>query len=156
MSLWLKRSIQILSSVILLIILIFIGLAIYVNANKKKLQASITKELNKNLNGNLTIDNIEPTFLQGFPNVSVSLKKVEIKDSLWNVHHHSLLTASKFDIAVNTMALLRGTIEIKKVTINDAEIYLFTDSNGYSNTSIFKKKPQKDSVNRIKVQHPPK
>ncbi|MBB5637735.1 hypothetical protein HDE68_003660 [Pedobacter cryoconitis] len=154
MSLWLKRSIQILSSVILLIILIFIGLAIYVNANKKKLQASITKELNKNLNGNLTIDNIEPTFLQGFPNVSVSLKKVEIKDSLWNVHHHSLLTASKFDIAVNTMALLRGTIEIKKVTINDAEIYLFTDSNGYSNTSIFKKKPQKDSVNKDKSSAP--
>ncbi|MGY0036808.1 AsmA family protein [Pedobacter sp. NJ-S-72] len=143
MPLWLKRSIQIFSSLILLIIVIFIGLAIYVSANKKELQSSITKELNKNLNGNLTIDHIEPTFLKGFPNISVSLNKVEIKDSLWNVHHHSLLTAEDLDISVNTMALLRGTIEIKKVTINDASIYLFTDSNGYSNTSVFKKRPEK-------------
>lgn len=144
MPLWLKRSIQIFSALIVLIIVIFIGLALYVGANKKELQASITKELNKNLNGNLTIATIEPTFLKGFPNVSVSLKKVEIKDSLWNVHHHSLLTAGDLDISVNTMALLKGTIEIKKVTINDASIYLYTDSNGYSNTSVFKKKPKKE------------
>jgi len=150
MPLWLKRLIQILSSLILLIIVIFIGLAIYVNVNKKKLQSSITKELNKNLNGSLTIDNIEPTFLKGFPNVSVSLKKVEIKDSLWNAHHHSLLTAGDLDIAVNTMALLKGTIEIRQVTINDASIYLFTDSNGYSNTSVFKKKPEKEPETKDK------
>lgn len=145
MPLWLKRAIQIFSALIVLVIVIFIGLALYVGANKKKLQASITKELNKNLNGNLTIATIEPTFLKGFPNVSVSLKKVEIKDSLWNVHHHSVLTAADIDISVNTMALLKGTIEIKKVTINDASIYLYTDSNGYSNTSVFKKKPEKES-----------
>lgn len=124
--------------------MIFIGLAVYVSVNKKKLQSSITKELNKNLNGSLTINNIEPTFLKGFPNVSVSLKKVEIKDSLWSIHHHSLLTAEDLDISVNTMALLKGTIEIKKITINDASIYLFTDSNGYSNTSVFKKRSEKE------------
>ncbi|KIO77640.1 AsmA family protein [Pedobacter lusitanus] len=146
MPLWLKRSVQILASLILLIIVIFIGLAIYVGAHKKELQASITKQLNKNLNGSLTVGSLEPTFLKSFPNVSVALKKVEIKDSLWNVHHHSLLTATGFDIAVNTMALLKGTIEIRKVTINDAEVYLYTDSNGYSNTSVFKKKPEKAPV----------
>ncbi|RAJ27229.1 AsmA family protein [Pedobacter cryoconitis] len=144
MPLWLKRSLQLFSSLILLLIVIFIGLGIYVSANKKELQVAITKELNKNLNGNLTIANIEPTFLKGFPNVSVSLKKVEIKDSLWNIHHHSLLTAGDLDISVNTMALLKGTIEIKKITINDASIYLYTDSNGYSNTSVFKEKPKKE------------
>lgn len=144
MPLWLKRSIQIFSALIVLVIVIFIGLAMYVSGNKKELQMAITKELNKNLNGNLTIATIEPTFLKGFPNVSVSLKKVEIKDSLWNIHHHSLLTAGDLDISVNTMALLKGTIEIRKVTINDASIYLYTDSSGYSNTSVFKKKPEKE------------
>ncbi len=137
---WLKRSIQIFASLMLLIIVIFIGLAIYVNTHKKELLISITKELNRNLNGSLTIGGMEPTFLKGFPGVSVSLKKVEIKDSLWSVHHHSLLTATNFGITVNTLALLRGTIEIKKIAIKDAEIYLFTDSTGYSNTSVFKKK----------------
>lgn len=142
MPLWLKRSLQIFSALIVLIMLIFIGLAIYVNLHKKTLLASITKELNKNMSGSLTVGSMEPTFLKGFPGVSVSLKKVEIRDSLWQVHRHSLLTANNFNIAVNAMALLRGTIEIKKITINDASVYLYTDSNGYSNTSVFKKKPK--------------
>jgi len=140
MPLWLKRTIQIFSTLILLVIVIFIGLAVYVNVNKKALLVSINKELNKNINGSVTVGAMEPTFLQGFPGVSVSLKNVEIRDSLWKVHHHSLLTAKNFDIAVNAMALLRGTIEIRRISINDAEVYLYTDSSGYSNTSVFKKK----------------
>jgi hypothetical protein len=140
MSIWLKRLLQVLGSLIVLVIIVFIGLAIYVNIHKKELLVSITKELNRNLNGNLTVGSMEPTFLKGFPGVSVSLRKVEIKDSLWKIHHHSLLTARDFDIAVNAMALLKGTIEIRRISITDAQIYLYTDSNGYSNTSIFKKK----------------
>ena len=140
MPLWLKRSLQIFGSLIILIVIVFIGLAVYVNAHKKELLLSITAELNKNINGSLTVGSMEPTFLKGFPGVSVSLKKVEIRDSLWKVHHHSLLAAKDFDISVNAMALLKGTIEIRRISINDAAVYLYTDSNGYSNTSIFKKK----------------
>lgn len=141
---WVKRSLQILSALIILVIIAFIGIAIYVNANKKELLVSITKELNKNLNGNMTVEMMEPTFLKGFPGVSVSLRNVEIRDSLWNVHHHSLLKAKYFDISVNALALLKGTIEIRKITISDAAVYLFTDSSGYSNTSVFRKNPNKE------------
>ena len=145
---WLKRSLQIFSALLLLVIVIFIGLAIYVNIHKKELLVSITKELNKTMNGSLTVGSMEPTFLKGFPGVSVTLKKVEIRDSLWQVHHHSLLTANNFNISVNAMALLRGTIEIKKITINDASVYLYTDSNGYSNTSVFRKNEKAKPVSK--------
>jgi len=140
MPLWLKRTIQVFAALIILVIIVFIGLAFYVNVNKKELLVSINKELNRNINGSVTVGAMEPTFLKGFPGVSVSLKNVEIRDSLWKVHHHSLLTAKDFDISVNAMALLRGTIEIRKISINNAEAYLYTDSTGYSNTSVFKKK----------------
>jgi hypothetical protein len=140
MPLWLKRSLQVFTALVILIVIVFIGLAIYVNVNKKELLVSINKELNRNINGSVTVGAMEPTFLSGFPGVSVSLKNVEIRDSLWKLHHHSLLTAKDFDISVNAMALLRGTIEIRKISINDAEAYLYTDSTGYSNTSVFKKK----------------
>ncbi|MCX2480806.1 AsmA family protein [Pedobacter sp. MC2016-15] len=142
MPFWLKRTFQVLAALIVLIIIVFIGLAMYVNVNKKELLISINKELNRNINGTVTVGAMEPTFLRGFPGVSVSLKNVEIRDSLWKVHHHSLLTAKDFDISVNAMALLRGTIEIRKIAINNAEAYLYTDSTGYSNTSVFKKKAQ--------------
>ena len=151
---WLKLSLKILSGLIILILLAFVAVALYVNANKKELLVSITKELNKNLNGTMTVRVMEPTFLKGFPGVSVSLRDVEMRDSLWNVHHHSLLKAKSFDISVNTMALLRGTIEIRRVTISDAEVYLFTDSNGYSNTSIFRKKPAKEKESKEEISSP--
>ena len=151
MPLWLKRALQIFGSLIILIIIVFIGLATYVNANKKQLLVSITTELNKNINGSLTVCSMEPTFLKGFPGVSVSLKNVAVRDSLWSKHHHSLLEAKDFDISVNAMALLKGTIEIRRISINDAAVYLFTDSNGYSNTSIFKKKPAQPRSNEDKA-----
>jgi hypothetical protein len=154
MPLWLKRSLQVFSGLIALVIVVFIGLAIYVNVNKKELLVSINKELNRNINGSLTIGGMEPTFLKGFPGVSVSLKNVEVKDSLWKVHHHALLSAKDLDISVNAMALLRGTIEIRRMTINDAAVYLYTDSNGYSNTSIFKKKPKAEQPSNEEAASP--
>lgn len=140
---WSKIMLKILGGLVALVLIIFTAIGLYVNANKKTLLETITKQLNKNLNGTLTIGNMEPTFFKGFPGVSISLKNVVMKDSLWKTHQHTLLEAKDFDVSVNTMALLTGTIEIKKIGISNAKIYLFTDSNGYSNTAIFRKKDKK-------------
>lgn len=140
---WSKITLKILGGLVALVLIIFTAIGLYVNANKKTLLETITKQLNKNLNGTLTIGNMEPTFFKGFPGVSISLKNVVMKDSLWKTHQHTLLEAKDFDVSVNTMALLTGTIEIKKIGISNAKIYLFTDSNGYSNTTIFRKKDKK-------------
>nr|WP_068887095.1 AsmA family protein [Pedobacter panaciterrae] len=153
---WSKITLKVLGILVGLVFLIFSALAFYVNSNKKSLLETITQKLNKNLNGTLTIESMEPTFLRGFPGVSISLKNVVMKDSLWQNHQHTLLNAKDFEVSVNTLALLKGTIEIKKIGINDAQIYLFTDSNGYSNTAIFRKKdktnkPKDDSQSSTEV-----
>lgn len=140
---WSKIALKTFAIIIGVVLIAYIGIALYVNANKKSLLLSISKELNKNLNGTMTIGSMDPTFLKGFPGVSVSLKNVVLKDSLWNVHRKTLLDAKDFEVSVNTLALLTGTIEIKKIVISNASVYLFTDSNGYSNTSLFKKKDKK-------------
>lgn len=140
---WSKIALKIFAGLVALVLIVFTALGLYVNANKKTLLETITKQLNKNLNGSLTIGNMEPTFFKGFPGVSISLKNVVMKDSLWKQHQHTLLDAKDFDVSVNTMALLTGTIEIKKIGISNATIYLYTDSNGYSNTAIFRKKDKK-------------
>jgi hypothetical protein len=137
---WSKITLKILGVLVGLVLIVYVAAAIYVSVNKKTLLFSITKELNKNLNGSMTIESMDPTFLAGFPGVSIKLKNVLLKDRLWNKHRHTLLAARDFEVAVNAVALLTGTIEIKKIGIDNASVYLFTDSNGYSNTSIFKKK----------------
>lgn len=137
---WSKITLKVLGVLVGLIVMLFVAVAWYVNANKKKLLASVTAQLNKNLNGSIYIADMDPTFLRGFPGVSMALKNVVLKDSLWQRHRHTLLEAKDLDVTVNALALFRGTVEIKKIGIDNASIYLYTDSLGYSNTSIFKKK----------------
>lgn len=143
---WSKIALKTLGVIFILVLIGYISIAVYVNYHKKELLATITKELNKNLNGSLVIGSMEPSFLQGFPGVSLTLKNVVMKDKEWAKHRHTLLDAKLFDISVNAFGLLRGTIQINKITISDASIYLFTDSNGYANTSIFRKKKKSDTA----------
>ncbi|MBE9600919.1 AsmA family protein [Pedobacter sp. MC2016-24] len=140
---WSKITLKIFAGLVALILVIYVAIAVYVNANKKSLLDKLNVQLNKNLNGSMVIGGMDPTFLKGFPGVSLELKNIVIKDSLWATHHHTLLEASSFDVAVNVFALLKGTVEIQKLGINNATIYLYTDSNGYSNTAVFKKKEKK-------------
>ena len=100
----------------------------------------ITGSLNESISGSITIGAMETTFLQGFPRVSLRLTNVVVRDSLFDSHKHTLLKAGYLDVAVNAFALLRGTVEIKKITIANAAADIFTDASGYTNTSIFKKK----------------
>lgn len=143
---WSKIALKIFGALIVFILLLYVGLAVYVNANNKSILAKINKELNKNLNGSMIIGSMDPAFLKGFPAFSLSLKNVIAKDSLWSNHKHNLLEASDIDIYVNMLGFLRGNIEIGKIGINNASVYLYTDTNGYSNTSLFKKKEQKEKA----------
>lgn len=138
-----KNALKTIAVLAALPLIALIAITLYISFNKKTILADITKVLNKNLHGGkLTVSGMDPTFLKGFPNVSLSLKDVVLKDSLWEKHHHTLLDARDFNISVNTLALFSGTISINKIAINQANVYLFTDSTGYSNTSVFKKNKQ--------------
>lgn len=117
----------------------YIGLAWYVHTHKKEVLEQVTQILNDEINGTLTIGKMEPAFLQGFPQISIRLENVIVRDSLYNQHKQTLLEAGKVQLAVNMLALARGAILIKKVTIEDASINLFTGPDGYSNTAAFKK-----------------
>lgn len=145
---YLPRWIRILSKVILtlflLTIILYVGLAWYINTHKKEVQAQLLTELNGGLTGSLSIEDMDPTFLKGFPDISLRLEKVVLRDSLYEQHKHTLLKADELDVAVNMMALLRGAIDIRKMGIINADIDMYTNESGYSNTAVFKKKKTAD------------
>lgn len=140
MSRWLKISLKVLAAFIILIVLVWLGAAYYINHNNKKILATILTQLNSNVNGKIEVGSMETTLLKGFPGVSVSLKKVLLRDSLWAQHKHDLLNAADIDVSLNIFSLIGGSININKIGINNAGIYVYTDSAGYSNTSMFKSK----------------
>ena len=141
---WLKITFKTIALLFVLIIVLYLALAFYVNANKDKILVSVTKEINGSLNGKIKAESMDPAFLTGFPRISLRLKNVVLKDSLYEIHKHTLLEAKDFNISINPFAFLRGTIEIRKINISDAKIYLYVDENGYSNSAIFKAKKQKE------------
>ncbi|TKB96545.1 AsmA family protein [Pedobacter cryotolerans] len=137
---WLKISLKILAGLFTLIIVVWLGAAYYINHNNKSILNTILTQLNANVNGKIEVGSMETTLLKGFPGVSVSLKKVQLRDSLWAQHKHDLLNAKDIDVSLNIFSLIAGNIKINKIGINNAGVYLYTDSNGYSNTSMFKSK----------------
>jgi hypothetical protein len=152
---WLKVLLKIVGALLLLLIILLTGLSIYVSGHKEKILSLVTADFNKNLNGKLNVGGLETSFFSSFPNLSVTLLNVSLRDKEWEHHHQSLLEGKKLSVAVNVAALLKGVISIHHVSINDAAIILYTDSTGYSNTSIFKKdslKSDKKSKSSLSAQ----
>jgi hypothetical protein len=157
MNKWLKVLLKITGALVLLILILWMGAVGYVSANKKVVLDKITALLNENLNGELTIESMEPVLLKGFPGISVSLKNVTLRDSLWVSHHHDLVKAEEVYISVDAISAIKGSPRIRDISIERGSVYIYTDSTGYTNTSIFAKKTdttQKKGevrINKIKM-----
>ncbi len=135
---WIKLTFKIIGAIAAVILLLVLGAMLYITYNKAKVLKLVNTELNKNLDGTVTVGDMRPQFFKGFPNISLALKNVQIRDRRFAEHHHTLLDAKDFAISLNAEAFLKGSISINHVDISNATIDLYTDSTGYSNSSVFK------------------
>ena len=149
-----KRILLFLLVFIGLILLASAGLAYYFSHNKDKIVAQINHKINENISGEIHIESIEYKFLSGFPNLTLSLQKVVLKDSLWAIHKRTFLQANEIEVQLNIQNLLNGEMDFSKIKIKEASLDLFTNENGITNTTIFRKKvnsKKTDSANTFKV-----
>ncbi len=143
MNRWISLSIKIFVGFIILILITWISGSVYISSNKDKILKTILTQANDQIQGSLTVQSMEPSLLRGFPGVSLTLNNVVVRDSLWQNHKNDLINAKKIHISLNVFSLLTGKTNIQRILINDANITLFTDSTGYTNTSLIKKKDTK-------------
>ena len=122
-----------------ILLLFWLGIAAYVSLNKKEVLSEITRQLNENLSGHLTIESMEPSLIEGFPGVSVLLTNVLLRDSLYSTHHHDFMRAKKIFVAIGAFPFLGGKLQMQTIDIRGGEIYMYTDITGYSNTQILKR-----------------
>ncbi|WP_456312777.1 hypothetical protein [Pseudomonas shirazensis] len=123
-----------------LIVIASAALSFYFNQNKTEIIAKINTKINQNINGEFHVRDFQYKFLNGFPNFTLALKDVEIKDKQWKIHKHTLLNAKEIEVRLNVWSLIQNEINIHKILINDANIYVYKAENGYSNADIFKPK----------------
>lgn len=117
-------------------------LAIYFDHNKTEIVAQINNKINQNIKGTIQIGGIKYKFLEGFPNMTLALSHVELKDSLWAIHKRTLLKAAQIEIRLGLWSLLANEINIDKIEIEGATLHLFKGENGIVNTDVFKAKPK--------------
>ncbi len=111
---------------------------------KKDILSYFNQQLNKEIKGIVTVSDLDFTLLETFPQISISLNDVIIKDSL---HKKNVLTMKRLFLQVNVFKLISKKIEVKSVLFRDCDIMLSKDSSGYSNVSVFeRRKPANDSL----------
>ena len=140
---WLKISLKIFAGLVTLLLLALIGGTVYISYNKAKVLALVNTELKTNINGTIIIGDMEPEFFKGFPEISLRLKNVLIRDERFSQHHHTLLDANDFAVSLDARPRLGGTVKINHIAISNATVDIYTDSTGYSNTSVFGKGSKK-------------
>lgn len=119
------------------IILILYGAAyFYVLANKKEILAKVTSEISDKLDGIVTVENMELTFLTNFPRASVLLERVEIKDTLFGRHKHPFFKAEKVVARISAIKLVSGGEPLNGVEVENGQLYVYTDTAGYTNSYL--------------------
>ena len=117
-------------------------LAVYFNSNKAKITTQINEKINENITGTIHIGDVNYKFLKGFPNMTLALSQVELKDSLWVVHKRTLLKAEQIEVRIGLLDLFANEINIDKIEIHQATLHLFKGKDGIVNTNIFRSKPK--------------
>ncbi|NDP28185.1 MAG: AsmA family protein [Flavobacterium sp.] len=120
-----------------------IGLRIYFENNKPEIIKKINTQINENISGEVQIGGIGYKFLVGFPNFTLVLSDVEVRDSLFVHHKRPVLKAGEIGVRLNVFSLLKKEVNIHKIVIKDATIDMFKDKNGVSNSNIFRAKKNK-------------
>lgn len=137
-----------------LLVLAWLGLALYVTVRKQTIIDKARTELKNRLGGEASIGDMEVSFFHHFPNITLHLSKVTLRDSLWQQHHHDLLDADDIYLHVAVIrSLFSGAAHLGTVYIERGSIYIFTDSTGYSNTSALQGRGQ-EGGKRADVQPP--
>ncbi len=116
-----------------LFLLLLIVVHVIITFKKESIRELAIKQINKQIVGDVTIGDLSPSLLRTFPNISVRLTDVVIRDSLYNAHHQEFLNAEKIYIRIQLLSLLSGKPKIGKVIVENGSIHLYTDECGYCN-----------------------
>lgn len=131
---WLRISLKISAILLGLFAIAWIVIAIYVSRNKDTILKTVAEKLNNKVKGELRIGKMDVVLFSNFPNLSVSLQNVSLQDSLWQEHKHDLLKAESIYADISLTSLISGKPHLHQLRVQRGELYLYTDSNGYSNT----------------------
>lgn len=128
----LRRILLIIALVLGLLVLILVGVAAFFN---KQITERVLDEVRKSLRTELEVREAGLSLLSGFPNASVNLADVRIKDAFGK----NLLSVREVAFRFKITSLFGDRIEVKHLRISGGAIAVHINARGKANYDIFKK-----------------
>lgn len=125
-----------------ILVLLYCIAAGYILSHKKSIVSQVTAGISKRLNGEVTIREVDLSFFSEFPRIAIVLKDMSVKDTMYSSHGHVFFQAEKIFVKASILKLLQKEVSLTGVKVQNASMYLFTDTNGYTNKYLFSPKQQ--------------
>jgi hypothetical protein len=120
-----------------IIFLFGIGLLLLI-IYKKEIIAEATSQLRSAIRAEVNIRDADITLFSEFPNFTLKLEDVNIKDPSARPGDPDVLTVSTVLVNVVTYKLFFKEIEFRSIRIVEGEFFVFRSKSGYSNLDVFK------------------
>lgn len=110
--------------------------AIYVATHEEQLLQKVSGVISDRTRGDVKIGGLSVGLLRTFPNLSLHLSDIVVRDSLYAIHREDLLKARDIYLSFSLPAMLTGRFPVSAVRVRDGRVHLLTDSTGYSNEYV--------------------
>lgn len=124
----------------LLLLLYWAGMFVFFQVKKESIRQQLSDQISEIVKGEFTISDLKVNFFSTFPNIALSMRDVEMKDSAWNLHQVSLLKAKKILFRINPFSLVRGDVRVSKIVVEDGTLHAFTNGEGFTNEYLLSPK----------------
>lgn len=136
------------------VFLVFVGVIVFLFGTglllviiyKKEIIAEATSQLKSAIHAEVSIRDADITLFSEFPNFTLELEGIDVKDPSARPGDHDLLNVKSVLVNVRTYKLFFKEIEFRSIRIVDGEFFVFRSKSGYSNLDVFKQRQEKDSV----------
>jgi len=131
---------------------------VYIKINKQNIVDSVKSTIGKKISGTINFDDFHIDLFENFPGVSINVKNVHLRDSLFASHKKELANVKMVYMGFGIIELLSGKKVPKYLTLADGVIYFFKDSSGNRNWDILQKKTnaeasQEIALRKVKFKH---
>ncbi len=122
-----------------IVILLLVGIAFAIPVLfKGKIVSRVKSEINKNLYAKVDFSDVDVSLFRHFPRIAVALNDLHVV-GIDEFQKDTLISADKFDVALNLMSVIRGTdMKIYEVVLDSPRIHAIVNKEGKANWDITK------------------
>ncbi|MBG9375635.1 hypothetical protein I5907_05280 [Panacibacter sp. DH6] len=141
----LRITARVFATAIVVLFVLLSAVSIYINANKKTILEKVHAVIRQNIAGRLELKDIDVSTISTFPYIAIDLEEVQLLDAVYN---KALLSCKTISCRINIFKIGDIQHQLSKVVMKNGLVSLFTDTTGYTNSSILFRQQAKKTQTR--------